>query len=104
MAVRRASSNFHLLVQLIQYEGGGDWKSINTEIPSILEIKAEDIRRVAQKYLTKENRTVATFTRKAGTKVPDDPALATTRTKAQAHTHVSWRPSQHWPVCETTYS
>ena len=76
MAVRRASSNFHLLVQLIQYEGGGDWKSINTEIPSILEIKAEDIRRVAQKYLTKENRTVATFTRKAGTKVPDDPALA----------------------------
>ena len=76
MAVRRASSNFHLLVQLIQYEGGGDWKSINTEIPSILEIKAEDIRRVAQKYLTKENRTVATLTRKAGTKVPDDPALA----------------------------
>ena len=76
MAVRRASSNFHLLVQLIQYEGGGDWKSINTEIPSILEVTAEDIRRVAQKYLTKENRTVATFTRKAGTKVPDDPALA----------------------------
>ena len=42
MAVRRASSNFHLLVQLIQYEGGGDWKSINTEIPSILEVTAED--------------------------------------------------------------
>ena len=76
MAVRRASSNFHLLVQLIQYEGGGDWKSINTEIPSILEVTAEDIRRVAQKYLTKENRTVATFTRKAGAKIPDDPALA----------------------------
>ena len=48
----------------------------NTEIPSILEVTAEDIRRVAQKYLTKENRTVATFTRKAGTKIPDDPALA----------------------------
>ena len=76
MAVRRASSNFHLLVQLIQYEGGGDWKSINTEIPSILEVTVEDIRRVAQKYLTKENRTVATFTRKAGAKIPDDPSLA----------------------------
>jgi len=76
MAVRRASSNFHLLVQLIQYEGGGDWKSINTEIPSILEVTVEDIRRVAQKYLTKKNRTVATFTRKAGAKIPDDPALA----------------------------
>ena len=76
MAVRRTSSNFHLLVQLIQYEGGGDWKSINTEIPGILKVTAEDIQRVAEKYLVKENRTVATYTRKPGTKAPDDPALA----------------------------
>jgi len=76
MAVRRTSSNFHLLVQLIQYEGGGDWKSINTEIPGILKVTAEDIQRVAEKYLVKENRTVATYTRKPGTKAPDDSALA----------------------------
>ncbi|MBT4226596.1 MAG: hypothetical protein HOD74_03410, partial [Verrucomicrobia bacterium] len=75
MAVRRGASNFNMLVQLIQYEGGGDWRSINTEIPSILKITAEDIQRVAKKYLTKENRTVATNTRKPGTKAPNDPAM-----------------------------
>ena len=52
MAVRRGASNFNMLVQLIQYEGGGDWRSINTEIPSILKITAEDIQRVAKKYLS----------------------------------------------------
>jgi hypothetical protein len=72
---RDASANFNMLVQLIQYEGGGDWRSINTEIPSILKITAEDIQRVAKKYLTKENRTVATNTRKPGTKAPNDPAM-----------------------------
>ena len=76
MAVRRTSSNFHLLVQLIQAEGTGDWRTINSEIPSILKVTAGDIQRVAKKYLVKENRTVATYTRKEGTAVPDDPALA----------------------------
>ena len=76
MAVRRTSSNFHMLLQLIQYEGVDSWKAINTEIPNILEVEAEDIQRVARKYLIKENRTVATYTRKAGVKAPDDPSLA----------------------------
>ncbi len=84
MAVRRTSSNFHLLVQLIQYEGIGDWKSINNEIPNILNVTAEDVRRVAGKYLVKENRTVATYTRKAGTKVPGDPSLAGLSAEQQA--------------------
>ncbi len=84
MAVRRTSSNFHLLVQLIQYEGVGDWKSINNEIPNILKVTAEDVRRVAGKYLVKENRTVATYTRKAGTKVPGDPSLAGLSAEQQA--------------------
>ena len=76
IAVRRTSSNFHMLLQLIQYEGVDSWKAINTEIPNILEVEAEDIQRVARKYLIKENRTVATYTRKAGVKAPDDPSLA----------------------------
>ena len=76
MAVRRTSSNFHMLLQLIQYEGVVGWKAVNTEIPRILEVTAKDIQRVARKYLTKENRTVATYSRKAGVKLPDDPALA----------------------------
>jgi hypothetical protein len=65
-----------MLLQLIQYEGVVGWKAINTEIPRILEVTAEDVQRVAKKYLIKENRTVATYTRKAGVKLPDDPALA----------------------------
>ena len=40
------------------------------------EVEAEDIQRVARKYLIKENRTVATYTRKAGVKAPNDPSLA----------------------------
>ena len=76
MAVRRTSSNFHLLLQLIQAEGTGDWRTINTEIPSILKVTAGDVQRVAREYLVKENRTVATYTRKEGASVPDDPALA----------------------------
>ena len=76
MAVRRTSSNFHMLLQLIQYEGVVGWKAVNTEIPRILEVTAKDIQRVAKKYLIKENRTVATYSRKAGVKLPADPALA----------------------------
>tara|TARA_Y100000766_G_C18844907_1_gene575182 strand:- start:949 stop:1338 length:390 start_codon:yes stop_codon:yes gene_type:complete len=65
-----------MLLQLIQYEGVVGWKAVNTEIPRILEVTAKDIQRVARKYLIKENRTVATYSRKAGVKLPDDPALA----------------------------
>ena len=84
MAVRRTSSNFHMLLQLIQYEGVVGWKAINTEIPKILEVTAEDVQRVARKYLTKNNRTVATYTRKEGAKVSDDPALAGLSAEQQA--------------------
>jgi len=61
---RRLSSNMNILIQLIFYDGLGDWKEINTAGPKYQAVTAKDIRRVAEKYFTAENRNVAVYTRK----------------------------------------
>ena len=76
---RRLSSNMAILIQLIFNEGLGDWREINDGPRKIQAVTAEDVRRVAQAYLTKENRGVAVFTRKGGTAAAptaDEAALA----------------------------
>ena len=55
-----------VLMQLIQNDGEGDWREINEEGPKIQAVTAADVQRVAKTYFTKENRTVAVYTRKAG--------------------------------------
>jgi predicted Zn-dependent peptidase len=55
-------------MQLINYEGEGDWREINEAGKKIQAVSAEDVKRVANKYFTKENRSVATYTRKVGAK------------------------------------
>lgn len=62
---RRLTSNMSILVQLIFYDGLGNWREINTAGARHQSVSAEDIRRVANKYFTVENRNVATYTRKA---------------------------------------
>ena len=62
---RRLSSSFPILVQLLRNDGLGDWKEMNEEPKKIDAVTAEDVRRVANAYFTKENRGVAVFTRKA---------------------------------------
>jgi len=64
---RRLSSNFSILMQLIQNEGEGDWHEINDAGPKIQAVTAADVKRVANKYFTRENRSVAIYTRKPGT-------------------------------------
>ena len=64
---RRLSSNFSILMQLIQNEGEGDWHEINDAGPKIRAVTAADVKRVANKYFTRENRSVAIYTRKPGT-------------------------------------
>jgi predicted Zn-dependent peptidase len=70
---RRLSANFPILHQLISYDGEGDWREINNAGPKIQAVTAEDVKRVANKYFSKENRTVAVYTRKPGTSPSDEP-------------------------------
>ena len=64
---RRLSSNFAILSQLMRDDGAGDWREINAAGVKLQAVTAADVKRVANQYFTRENRTVALFTRKAAT-------------------------------------
>jgi len=63
---RKLTSNMAILTQLIQQDGRGDWKEINESGPKFQAVTAADVMRVANTYLTPDNRTVAIYTRKSG--------------------------------------
>jgi predicted Zn-dependent peptidase len=63
---RRLSSNFFILLQLIVYEGYGDWREMNEAPRKAAAVTAEDVQRVAKRYLRKDNRGVYLVTRKGG--------------------------------------
>ena len=69
---RKLSSNFPILMHLIRNDGEGDWREINEAGAKIQAVTAADVKRVANAYFTKENRAVATYTRKPGTAVQKD--------------------------------
>ena len=73
---RRLQSDFYLLIQLVFYDSDGDWHYINDSSPKLLAVTAADIQRVADQYLTAENRSVAWYERKKGTQSDEDPELA----------------------------
>ena len=72
---RRLSSNIFILLQLIVYEGYGDWREMNEAPKKAAAVTAEDVRRVASRYFTKENRAVYLVSRKGGA-TPEDPEIA----------------------------
>ena len=72
-AFRNLENPFWLMLQLLLYEGWGDWQYINYWADRTLAVSAEDVQRVAQKYFTVENRTVATYQRKAGAEAEEVP-------------------------------
>ena len=72
---RKLSSNMSILFQLLFSEGLGDWREINASGPKLQAVTAADVKRVANTYLTAQNRTVAVYTRKAGTTMDEDPDL-----------------------------
>jgi predicted Zn-dependent peptidase len=82
-AYRRLSSPFYVGFQLVNYDALGDWRLINTSPERADAVTAADVQRVAREYLTKENRTVATFVRKEGA-APEDPEIAKLPPPAQA--------------------
>ena len=76
-AYRRLSNGTFIMFQLLQNEGMGDWKKINTQSEDVDAVTAADIQRVAKQYFTKETRAVGIFTRKAEAEgaEPEDPAI-----------------------------
>ncbi|MEI6241059.1 MAG: insulinase family protein, partial [Planctomycetia bacterium] len=61
---RRLENNMSLLVQLAFADALLDWREINDGPKKYEAVTAADIRRVANKYFTPQNRSVATFRRK----------------------------------------
>ena len=51
-------SLFYQAMLLAQYEIAGDWKIADDYVPSVRKVTAQDIVRVAKKYLVPDNRTV----------------------------------------------
>lgn len=72
---RRLSANFPILAQLIRADAQGDWREMNDGPKKLQAVTAEDLQRVAKKYLVRENRGVYLVSRKAGAAGPEDPAL-----------------------------
>jgi len=62
---RKLTSNSAILMQLMHYTGMGDWRAINEAGAKYQAVTAADVQRVVKTYFTKENRAVATYTRKA---------------------------------------
>jgi predicted Zn-dependent peptidase len=71
---RKLSSNMAILMHLIVNEGLGDWREINTAAAKYQAVTAADVMRVAKEYFTKDNRAVATYTRKAAAANAPGPA------------------------------
>ena len=61
---RRLSANAPILMELLQYEGEGDWHEINDEGPKIQAVTAADVQRVAATYFTRENCVTGIYKRK----------------------------------------
>jgi len=71
---RRLVSNFYIMFQLVHYEGFGDWREMNEAPKKAAAVTAEDVRRVASTYLTRENRAVYLVTRKGSAATAAAPA------------------------------
>ena len=64
---RKLASNMAIMMQLMQYDGLGNWREINEGGAKYQAVTAADVQRVVKTYFTKENRAVATYTLKPET-------------------------------------
>jgi predicted Zn-dependent peptidase len=62
-AYERLSGGFHLLLQLLLYDGLGDWEYLNHWAETTLAVTAADVKRAAETYLDPDKRTVGLFHR-----------------------------------------
>jgi len=57
--IQKLDSNSGLAAELASYQAGyGDWRKLFTELDEYNQVTAEDVQRVAQKYLLENTRTV----------------------------------------------
>jgi predicted Zn-dependent peptidase len=82
-AYRALSSPFLIAIQLLFYDGLGDWGYVNTYADEADAVTAADLQRVSKEYFSKENRTVGIFLRKEGG-ATEDPEIAALPPQAQA--------------------
>ena len=71
-AFRRLENPFGLMIQLLMYDGLGDWTYIQDWSEKTQTVTAEDVKRVAKAYLTAGNRTVGSYNRKAGSPAAEE--------------------------------
>ena len=67
-------SLFYQAMLLARYEISSGWRALDDYLPSIRKVTAEDVQRVARKYLVPENRTVGVLIPlppKAGKPMPE---------------------------------
>jgi len=72
---RRLQSNFALMFQLLVYDSGRGWRHINTDPKLVQAVTVGDVLRVANRYFSSENRTVAIYYRKKAESAESDPLL-----------------------------
>jgi len=57
--IQKLDSNAGLAAELCAYQAGyGDWRKLFTELDEYNQVTADDVQRVAQKYLLESTRTV----------------------------------------------
>lgn len=71
---RQVASSQQLLFRYVIAEGRGSWRDADRIDAEVQRITPDDVQRVARIYFTKENRSVAVWTRKGG--ADEDPALS----------------------------
>jgi predicted Zn-dependent peptidase len=66
--IRDLNSASGLASEIGHFEVLSDWRYINTFLDKVAQVTAEDVMRVAKKYFTKNNRTVAMLVKKESNK------------------------------------
>ncbi len=74
---RRLENPFMLMLQLVYYDGLGDWKYLLEWGERVNKVTKEDIQKIVKKYLTKENTLVAFYYRKKDSESREYPAEIT---------------------------
>jgi predicted Zn-dependent peptidase len=72
---RQLDNNFALMLRYGVADARGGWQLADGLAGKVQQVSSADLQRVVKKYFTRENRAVATYTRKGGSE-PEDPALA----------------------------